>query len=103
MGNSWEGMIIEQVLRGLDAKGIYYTPYHYRTKGGSEIDLVLEGPFGIIPIEIKYSSRLKKNSLKGVEQFCADHDLPIGIIINNEDKVNWYTDKIVGVPMSYTL
>ena len=59
MGNSWEGMVIEQILRGLDARGIPYTPYHYRTKGGSEIDLILEGRFGTIPIEIKYTSQVK--------------------------------------------
>ena len=103
MGNSWEGMVIEQILRGLDARGVPYTPYHYRTKGGSEIDLILEGRFGIIPIEIKYASRIKKPALKALHTFCVDRQLPLGIIINNDDQVRWYSDKIVGIPLAFTI
>ena len=103
MGNSWEGMVIEQLLRGLDARGVPYTPYHYRTKGGSEIDLILEGRFGIIPIEIKYASRIKKTALKALQTFCEDRQLPLGIIINNDDQVRWYSEKIVGIPLAFTI
>jgi len=44
-------MVIENILRGLDAQGIAYNYYHYRTGGGAEIDLILEGEFGLLPIE----------------------------------------------------
>lgn len=100
MGHSWEGMVIEQILRGLDARGIPYTPYHYRTKGGSEVDLILEGKFGLIPIEIKYTSQVKGTALKALQTFCDDRQLPLGILINNDDQVRRYSDKVVGVPLS---
>ncbi|MHC4873745.1 MAG: ATP-binding protein [Planctomycetota bacterium] len=103
MGSSWEGMVIEQILRGLNADGMTYTPYHYRTKGGSEIDLILESSRGVIPVEIKYSSRVNKQATKGVEQFCRDHKLPLGLIIHNGEKVTWYTENVVGIPFSHII
>lgn len=46
MGASWEGMVIETILRGLHAQGADFHAYHYRSGAGAEIDLVLEGAFG---------------------------------------------------------
>ena len=92
-----------QILRGLDARGVPDTPYHYRTKRGLKIDLILEGRFGIIPIEIKYASRIKKPALKALHTCCEDRQLPLGIIINNDDQVCWYSDKIVGIPLAFTI
>jgi predicted AAA+ superfamily ATPase len=31
MGHSWESMVVENLLRGLNAQGIAYEYYHYRT------------------------------------------------------------------------
>ena len=103
MGHSWEGMVIEHILRSLDTTGTPYQAYHYRTKAGSEIDLILEGSFGTIPIEIKYTSQIKPMDLRGLKTFCEDHKLPLGIIINNHDKITWHTDNIVAIPFTYMM
>ncbi|MCF6239232.1 MAG: ATP-binding protein, partial [Candidatus Marinimicrobia bacterium] len=44
-GRSWEGMIIETLLRGFADMGQVVQPYHYRTRGGAEVDLILESEF----------------------------------------------------------
>lgn len=31
--------------------------HHYSTRGGAEIDLILEGALGLLPVEIKLTSR----------------------------------------------
>ena len=50
-GHSWEGYCIEQIINQLP-KGTSYS--HYRTRSGSELDLVLQSPSGeITAIEIK--------------------------------------------------
>src|SRR5207302_1960962 len=50
VGLSFESFIIEEILKGLQDKGVRnFTPYYYRTRGGSEIDLILDGDFGLIP------------------------------------------------------
>ena len=43
MGHSWESMVIENLLQGLNARGAAYDCYYYRTGAGAEIDLILEG------------------------------------------------------------
>jgi len=53
-GRSFENFVIEEILKGMQDAGIANTNYrYYRTRGGAEIDLILEGQFGVLPIEIK--------------------------------------------------
>ena len=51
-------MVIEEIVRGLNSLGLSYDYYHYRTGGGAEVDMVLEGEFGLLPIEIKNMDRM---------------------------------------------
>jgi len=100
MGNSWEGMVIEEILRHLNANGIGFDYYHYRTSGGAEVDLVLEGDFGLLPIEIKYSQTVHWRSLKSMREFIDHHDCKYGIVVQNSDKPVMYDDKIIGIPFN---
>lgn len=101
MGSSWEILVIEQILRKLNSLGIDYNYYYYRTGNGAEVDLVLEGDFGIIPVEIKYKSGIKKNDLHSISEFRKEHECAIGIVINNDTKLRWYEEFIVGIPFSF--
>lgn len=55
-GNSWEGLVIEQVISSIDPNWI---PFFYRTQVGAEIDLVLEKGDIKIAIECKASKAPK--------------------------------------------
>jgi predicted AAA+ superfamily ATPase len=46
MGASWEGMVVEEILRQLSALGVAHEYSYYRTGAGAEVDLVVEGSFG---------------------------------------------------------
>ncbi|MCF8252901.1 MAG: ATP-binding protein [Saprospiraceae bacterium] len=53
-GSSWEGYVVQQVIANLPQNLL---PYFYRTKDGSELDLVLvKGNHPIMALEIKMSS-----------------------------------------------
>ena len=53
-GASWEGYVVQQIIANLPQKVL---PYFYRTKEGSELDLVLvKGNQPIMAMEIKMSS-----------------------------------------------
>ena len=56
MGASWEGMVVEEILRQLSALGVAHDYAYYRTGAGAEVDLVLEGAFGRVAVEIKHTS-----------------------------------------------
>lgn len=100
MGHSWESMVIENILRELNSLGVHFDYYHYRTSAGAEIDLILEGEFGLLPIEIKYNQRVNQRSLRALRDFVEEHNCPYGIVINNDEQVRQYDDKIVGIPFA---
>lgn len=99
MGASWEGMVVEMVLRGLNALGTAVQPYHYRTGAGAEVDLVLEAEFGLVPIEIKYTQHVDTRSLRAIRDFVAERACPYGIVINNDERPRLLDEQLIGVPV----
>lgn len=100
MGHSWEAMVIENIIRGFNALGAAFEYFHYRTSGGAEIDLILEGDFGLIPVEIKYTQSVNPRELRSLRDFIMERDCHFGIVINNDERVRLYDQKIIGIPAS---
>lgn len=100
MGRSWEGMVIEEILRAMSCKGYPCEAYHYRTAGGHEIDLLLEGDFGLIPIEIKHAQTVGHQSLQGLRIFVEERKCRFGVVVNNDVAPRLYDDRLVGVPFT---
>lgn len=101
-GHSFESFVIEEIIKGLDASFVSnWNPYYYRTRAGAEIDLILEGPFGILPIEIKYSLNIKLRQLTALTHFIEENKLPFGLLINPCEMPYWLTDKIVQIPVGW--
>lgn len=99
VGKSFESFVIEEILKGLEASDTAnWTAHYYRTKNGAEIDLVLEGEFGIVPIEVKYGLSIDTRKLKALKQFVKKHSLPFGILVNNSKKAEWISEKIIQIP-----
>jgi hypothetical protein len=99
VGARFEAMITEEIIKGLQALSITNWDYYYfRTKNGAEIDLILEGPFGTLPIEIKLGSQTKQRQLQALKNFIQIHNLPLGLVINNCEKVELIADKIIQLP-----
>lgn len=101
MGQSWEAMVIEDILKNLNALGISFDYYYYRTGGGAEVDLILEGEFGLLPVEIKFSQNVSSRELRGLKDFIREKQCPYGVVINNNDKITLYTENIIGIPFSW--
>jgi uncharacterized protein len=101
VGKSWEGMVVETILRGFENAGIAVQPFHYRTRGGAEIDLILEGQFGrshLLPIEIKLAPRSDKRALRAMTEFVVAHDCPLGLVINNDERPRWLGERVLAIP-----
>lgn len=98
-GLSFEGFVIEEILKGIQDSGIRDTQaYYYRTRSGAEIDLILEGAFGLLPIEIKYGYAVSRHQLRSLNDFIEKHHLPFGLLINQSDHITWLNEKILQVP-----
>lgn len=101
-GFSFESFVIEELIRGLQATMATQLDFtYYRTVDKSEVDLVIEGNFGVVPVEIKLNSVVKRISLRGLENFLADTGAPYGILINRGKRVELLTDKIIQIPVNY--
>lgn len=100
IGHSFEAFVIEEIIKGLQATNVInWSPYYYRTRDGAEIDLILEGPFGCLPIEIKLGIHHPLKQLNSLKRFIDEMNLPFGILVDNSESVEWLTPKIVRIPV----
>jgi predicted AAA+ superfamily ATPase len=99
-GLSFESFVIEEIIRGFQSTMATQLDFHYyRTIDKSEIDLIVSGPFGIVPIEIKLGSTTEKRKLKSLENFLNDLNLDYGILINTSKRIELLSEKIIQIPV----
>jgi hypothetical protein len=101
-GVSFESFVIEEIIRGFQCTlqaGIDFN--YYRTRDKSEIDLIIDGPFGVIPVEIKLGTKIKQQMLIPMKNFIKDTGAKFGILVNNSDKIEVVADNIIQIPAVY--
>ena len=75
-----EGMIIENLFASfLNAK------FFYRSTTKEEVDFIQTEP-EILPIEIKYKSRILPSDLRGIKSFMYRYKYEKGVIISKSEK-----------------
>lgn len=100
VGQSFETFVIEEIIKGLQAKSIpHWESYYYRTRDGAEIDLILDGGFGQLPIEIKYGINTPVKQLCTLERYVEEHQLPFGIVVNQANQITWLSKNILQLPI----
>lgn len=100
-GASWEGMVVEEILRQLASAGVPHEAAHYRTGAGAEVDLVVTADFGCVAFEIKHASTVGGRELRALRDFVAAHRARVGIVIHNDTVPRQLEDRIVGVPFTH--
>jgi len=102
VGAAFEAYIFEEIIKGIQAtETVNWTYYYFRTRNGAELDMILEGPFGTLPIEIKFGSMIKQGQIQTLKNFVYNNNLPLGIVINNSDDVLLVADRILQLPATY--
>lgn len=101
-GTSFEAFVVEEIIRGFQCTLTPGLEFHFfRTKDKSEIDLIVDGPFGVIPIEIKLGHKINQKMLIALKNFVKDTKASIGILVNNSEKIEFLTDKILQIPAGF--
>jgi len=101
-GFSFESFVIEEIIRGFQCTmkaGLDF--YFYRTKDKSEVDLIVSGAFGVIPVEIKLGYKVNQRMLTSLKNFISDTGARFGILINNAERVEFLSDSIVQIPARF--
>ena len=98
-GKSFESFVIEEIIRGIQCTFQTNIDFSfYRTKDKSEIDFVVDGTFGFIPIEIKLGTKVNQRMLIALKSFIKDTGANFGILVNNSSKIEIIADRIIQVP-----
>jgi predicted AAA+ superfamily ATPase len=101
LGGSWEGMVIEEILRRFTVLGISHDPSYFRTSAGAEVDLVVDTEQGRIAFEIKHASTVTSRDLRALRDFITEQKARVGIVIHNDLVPRQYDDQIIGVPFTH--
>jgi len=102
VGHSFEGFVIEEICKGLEAMPITnWEVFYYRTRNQAEIDCIIDGPFGVLPIEIKQGSSVTRKNLQALTSFINEHHLPFGLVINQSEEPLWLTNTIFQLPVTF--
>ena len=98
VGGLWEAFIIEEIIKGCTSSNILTEQHFYRSSDGREVDLVLQGAFGLLPIEIKYGTIVRPEDTKPIQMFMRENKIPLGLIISNIDKPRLLGAGLVELP-----
>jgi predicted AAA+ superfamily ATPase len=102
VGHLFESFVIETIIKYLELLPVTnWQPYYYRTKHGAEVDLVLEGHFGTIPIEIKLGETVTARHLISLNRFIQEMNCDLGILINQAQDIRWLSENIIQIPVRY--
>ena len=94
LGDSWEGLVIENVVSALPS-GVH--PYFYRTSAGAEIDLLLDFGQETWAIEIKKTTAPKLS--KGFHIACEDLKPARKYVVYGGDEAFALTQDITAIPL----
>jgi predicted AAA+ superfamily ATPase len=99
-GASWEGLAAEMLIQGFAAQGENVQARFYRTRSGVEVDLILEGSFGTLPIQVKAASSVDSKALPPLRDFIEAHRCPYGLVIHNGDRPERLGERLAAIPLA---
>lgn len=85
-GQSWEGFVLEELIRRSELRWPAPNFYFWRTQAGAEADLLIENGQTRLAIEIKSGVSLPAKSLLGIRQCMKDLGLRSGFVIYRGDR-----------------
>lgn len=106
LGNFFESWVIAEIIKSLSTL-IPRPQYHFwRTENDAEIDLLIEWGGHILPIEIKYASRLTQREIRGFESFVpASRERGLSIrdpvVIYRGSETIPFRNSVMAVPVEY--
>jgi predicted AAA+ superfamily ATPase len=102
-GALYESWVCAELLKWKTLQPVEPDLYFYRTAAGMEIDFLLAGEKGIIPIEVKSSERVTSSDGRSVETFLNEHPKAanVGIVVYPGDEIMELRKNVWGIPDWY--
>lgn len=104
-GAAYESWVLAELLKWKQLQPVEPELYYYRTAAGMEIDFLLAGERGIIPIECKASQRVTSADGRSVEKFLTEHPRAgqVGLVIYPGNDMAEIRKNVWAVPDWYLL
>ncbi|MCI0433199.1 MAG: ATP-binding protein [Gemmatimonadetes bacterium] len=101
-GRHLENLIVMDLLAWASLVTGPVSVLHWRTQKGLEVDLVVETPQRLLPVEVKAARRVSVSDARHLEQFLDDYaDLAdAGLLLYTGDETFWLTRRVLVVPWS---
>jgi hypothetical protein len=104
-GAAYESWVFAELLKWKQLQPVEPELFFYRTAAGMEVDFLLAGERGIIPIEIKSSERVTAADGRSVAAFLAEHPKAarVGLVVYPGDEIAEIRERVWAVPDWYLL
>ena len=99
-GAHLENLVLVDLLAWRDAQARRPEVLYWRTATGVEVDLVVETPARLLPVEVKAASRVTPDDAKGLEAFLDEYrDRADGaLLLHGGEEVFPLTRRVLAVP-----
>ena len=99
LGHLVETVVFNHILTFAEMRN--YKLAYWRDKSKAEVDIVLDMQKQVVPIEVKYKSKIGKNDLKGILKFMDKFGVDKGILVTkNIFKIEQFDEKeIIYIPL----
>ncbi len=100
-GAMLENLVYTQLLIWRETQTPRPEVYYWRTASGAEVDFVVQSRNGLLPIEVKMSSRAQMGDIRSLEAFLDEYskDARLGVLLYGGNAVIALTRRIVAVPV----
>jgi len=100
-GAMLENLVYTQLLIWRETQTPRPEVYYWRTASGAEVDFVVQSRNGLLPIEVKMSSRAQLGDIRSLEAFLDEYpkDARFGVLLYGGDEVVTLTPRIVALPV----
>ncbi len=95
-----ENLVLVDLLVWRDAQVPRPEVLYWRTAAGLEVDFVIEHRRGLLPIEVKATSRPGSKDIRALQAFRDEYpDLFLGgLLLHDGEETQWLSDSILAVP-----
>ena len=103
LGALLESFVLQEVRKLIDFSAMDIATFHFRTSGGQEVDIVLEGPGQpIVGIEVKASANVSAGDFSGLKALADATGARFlrGIVFYMGEKLLPFGDKLYALPIS---
>ncbi|MYB07127.1 MAG: ATP-binding protein [Gemmatimonadetes bacterium] len=99
-GAHFENLLVNDLFAWRETRTPRPEVLFWRTSKGAEVDLVIETPGRLIPVEVKGRPRLRVSDARHLKTFMRDYrdEAPAGVVIYAGRETYWLTDGVLAVP-----